>query len=125
MCIAAFHLARQGRECCRRAPFYVVNPFLSNLWTPKLWYNVYVQAVALGAAVQAGILEGQVSNVMVMDIWQASLMRAYAKQRLKEDKELARAQGISDDAFSDDDFSDDSFSDGEVKLHSRLGNIVF
>ena len=83
--------------------------------------DVNVQAVALGAAVQAGILEGRVSNVMVMDIWQASLMRAYAKQRLKEDKELARAQGLSDDAFSDDDFSDDDFSDDEVKPHPRLG----
>lgn len=37
-------------------------------------------AVALGAAVQAGIYEGNVSDVMVMDIWQASLMRAYATQ---------------------------------------------
>ena len=68
-----------------------------------------LQAVALGAAVQAGILEGQVSNVMVMDIWQASLMRAFAKQRLKQDKELAAAQGI-------DDFS----SDDDVKIHQML-----
>lgn len=37
-------------------------------------------AVALGAAVQAGIYEGNVSDVMIMDIWQASLMRAYASQ---------------------------------------------
>ena len=37
-------------------------------------------AVALGAAVQAGIFEGSVSNLMVMDVWQASLMRAYARQ---------------------------------------------
>lgn len=41
-----------------------------------------VQAVALGAAVQAGILQGDVADVMVMDIWQASLMRAFAEQRL-------------------------------------------
>ena len=41
-------------------------------------------AVALGAAVQAGIYEGNVSDVMVMDIWQASLMRAYATQLEKQ-----------------------------------------
>ena len=43
-----------------------------------------VQAVALGAAVQAGILQGDVSDVMVMDIWQASLMRAFAEQQLRD-----------------------------------------
>ncbi len=48
-----------------------------------------MQAVALGAAVQAGVYEGSVSNVMVMDIWQASLMRALAKQKLKDDEKLA------------------------------------
>ena len=41
-------------------------------------------AVALGAAVQAGIYEGNVSDVMIMDIWQASLMRAYAAQIEKQ-----------------------------------------
>ena len=45
-----------------------------------------VQAVALGAAVQAGVYEGQVSDLMVMEVWQASLMRAFAAQ-------LAREQG--------------------------------
>lgn len=47
-------------------------------------------AVALGAAIQAGIYEGNVSDVMIMDIWQASLMRAYAAQIEKE-------QGTLDD----------------------------
>ena len=37
-------------------------------------------AVAMGAAVQAGIYDGQFSDLMVMDVWQATLMRAYAKQ---------------------------------------------
>ena len=43
-----------------------------------------MQAVALGAAVQAGILQGDVADVMVMDIWQASLMRAFAEQQLRD-----------------------------------------
>lgn len=43
-----------------------------------------MQAVALGAAVQAGILQGDVADVMVMDIWQASLMRAFAEQQLQD-----------------------------------------
>ena len=42
------------------------------------------QAVALGAAVQAGILQGDVADVMVMDIWQAGLMRAFATQQLRD-----------------------------------------
>jgi heat shock protein 1/8 len=46
-------------------------------------------AVALGAAVQAGIYEGNVSDVMIMDIWQASLMRAYATQLEKEQEQDA------------------------------------
>lgn len=37
-------------------------------------------AVALGAAIQAGIYEGNVSDLMIMDVWQASLMRAYASK---------------------------------------------
>ncbi|GIL56890.1 hypothetical protein Vafri_12177, partial [Volvox africanus] len=43
------------------------------------------EAVALGAAVQAGILQGEISNLMVIDQWQASLMRALAKLQLQSD----------------------------------------
>lgn len=43
-------------------------------------------AVALGAAVQAGIYEGQVSDLMVMDVWQASLMRAFAQLQLEREQ---------------------------------------
>ncbi|DBA67062.1 TPA: hypothetical protein ACH3X2_001393 [Trebouxia sp. C0005] len=52
------------------------------------------EAVALGAAVQAGILEGQVSDVMVLDVWQANLMRAFARQRLQQDERLAAEAGL-------------------------------
>ena len=41
-----------------------------------------MQAVAIGAAMQAGLYDGIVSGVMVMDIWQATLMRAFATQQL-------------------------------------------
>lgn len=61
-----------------------------------------MQAVALGAAVQAGILEGQVSDVMVLDVWQANLMRAFAKQRLQEDLAASTAPDDDDDAFSEE-----------------------
>jgi heat shock protein 1/8 len=43
-------------------------------------------AVAYGAAVQAGIYEGSVQDLMIIDVWQASLMRAYAKL-VQENKE--------------------------------------
>ncbi|KAL6761638.1 Hsp70 protein-domain-containing protein [Haematococcus lacustris] len=52
------------------------------------------EAVALGAAVQAGILQGEVKDLMVMDQWQASLMRALAQMKLKQDK-AARADVAS------------------------------
>jgi molecular chaperone DnaK len=41
------------------------------------------EAVALGAAIQAGILQGEVQDMMVMEQWQASLMRALAQMQLK------------------------------------------
>jgi hypothetical protein len=41
-----------------------------------------LQAVAIGAALQAGVYDGLVSGLMVLDIWQATLMRAFATQRL-------------------------------------------
>ena len=62
------------------------------------------QAVALGAAVQAGVLEGSVDSVMVMDIWQASLMRALATRQLEDEAAAAHdaategpAEGLLDD----------------------------
>ena len=55
-------------------------------------------AVALGAAIQAGVYEGNVSDVMIMDVWRASLMRAFAKAI---DKDRA------DEASSEDDPPDD------------------
>ena len=48
--------------------------------------------MALGAAVQAGIYDGQVSDLMVIDVWQASLMRAFARQVEKERAQQAGEQ---------------------------------
>jgi heat shock 70kDa protein 1/2/6/8 len=47
------------------------------------------QAVALGAAVQAGMLEGSLPDMMVMDIWQAGLIRALAAQQLRDNPGVA------------------------------------
>ena len=75
-----------------------------------------MQAVALGAAVQAGVYEGSVSNVMVMDIWQASLMRALAKQKLKDDRELAEELEIEGGAtLPDGDWEDEHVGDPEME----------
>lgn len=83
-----------------------------------------MQAVALGAAVQAGIYEGQVTDLMVIDVWQAALMRAYAKQVDKErraaERAAARAAGNDEVAAEDetDEESEDSTDDdwdGEVE----------
>lgn len=61
-----------------------------------------MQAVALGAAVQAGILEGQVSDVMVMDVWQANLMRALAQQRLRQDDQMAASLDLQGQDYLDE-----------------------
>ena len=45
-------------------------------------YEYVLQAVALGAAVQAGIFEGTVNDLAVMDVWQAALCRAIAADHL-------------------------------------------
>lgn len=42
-----------------------------------------MQAVALGAAVQAGMLEGTLGDLMVMDPLQAGLLRALAGRHTK------------------------------------------
>lgn len=58
---------------------------------------------------QAGILQGDVADVMVMDIWQASLMRAFAKQQLRETDSAADEMESStdDDEIEDEDEEDD------------------
>ena len=60
----------------------------------------YLQAVAIGAAIQAGIYDGLVSGVMVMDIWQATLMRAFATQQL--DGANAESEHGTEDSFDED-----------------------
>ena len=50
------------------------------------------EAVAIGAAIQAGIYQGDISKLYVMDSFQASLMRAMAVRKLgraAEDGEAA------------------------------------
>jgi len=88
------------------------------------------QAVALGAAIQAGLYEGSVSGLMVMDIWQATLMRAVATKKLKDDDDGARAllgvdsENLDDsESLEEEDFNDDEESD-EV-LMSDINQLGF
>jgi len=46
------------------------------------------EAVALGAAIQAGIYQGTVKDLMVLDPWKASLMRAFAKREIDQNPDL-------------------------------------
>ncbi len=39
------------------------------------------EAVALGAAIEAGRLQGEMEGVVVLDKWQATLARALAEQQ--------------------------------------------
>ncbi|GAB4820667.1 hypothetical protein N2152v2_007713 [Parachlorella kessleri] len=56
-------------------------------------------AVALGAAVQAGIYQGQVADLMVMDVWQASLMRALA-QHMEQQRQAQQGEGPGQPRYS-------------------------
>ena len=38
----------------------------------------------MGAAIQAGIYEGTIQGLAVMDVWQAALARAFAADRLAD-----------------------------------------
>lgn len=49
-----------------------------------------VSGVLLAAAHQAGILQGQVDGLMVMDQWQASLMRALAQLQLQASPDVRK-----------------------------------
>jgi heat shock 70kDa protein 1/2/6/8 len=48
-------------------------------------------AVAAGAAIYAGVLTGHIEDLMVLDVWQAALMRAYAKRELKTNAAVREA----------------------------------
>ena len=76
------------------------------------------EAVALGAAVQAGVLQGQIKGLMVMDQWQASLMRALAGMKLKSDpstKEKLRAKfELEDEEGSNQDQEGQEDGDGDI-----------
>ena len=61
-----------------------------------------LQAVALGAAVQAGILEGTVPDVMVMDVFQANLMRVLAGQQLQEAEDESEHYELDSDAETEE-----------------------
>lgn len=77
-----------------------------------------LQAVALGAAIQAGLYEGSVSGLMVMDIWQASLLRALATKKLTDDKETAQVlldKEDLDEFAVDDDEEDVDDNDDDAK----------
>jgi len=88
----------------------------------EAYFFWHVQAVALGAAIQAGLYEGSVSGLMVIDIWQASLLRALATKRLKDDSELAQevlGNDLPDETAADnldDDFDDNDLDDKHEEL---------
>lgn len=64
-------------------------------------------AVAYGAAVQAGIYEGSVKDLMIIDVWQASLMRAYAKL-------VQESQSTSDDGCDSAELGSNDWVDEDL-----------
>jgi len=82
------------------------------------------EAVAVGAAVQAGILDGQITDLMVMDVWQASLMRAFAQQQEAEEQGDAGGSRLGarlSEALVDD--FDDSDDEGEYLTEEEMDEL--
>ena len=81
-------------------------------------------AVATGAAVYAGVLSGHIEDLMVLDVWQAALMRAYAKRELKNNAATREAlfgadlQSTSGDSEGSDSF-DEEISDVEEEVGTK------
>lgn len=79
-------------------------------------------AVASGAAVYAGVLSGHIEDLMVLDVWQAALMRAYAKKELKENAAAREAlfgtgdEGADTGSDTGVDSFDERFSDVEEEV---------
>ena len=44
------------------------------------------EAVSLGAAVLAGIMDGDIKNMEVMSAWQAAMYKAFYEQQLEQEK---------------------------------------
>jgi molecular chaperone DnaK len=77
------------------------------------------EAVALGAAVQAGVLQGEVGDVMVLDQWQASLMRAAAQLALQQQPQ-AGAGGAAGGAADADAAGPAERADKVAALRKKL-----
>jgi molecular chaperone DnaK len=68
-------------------------------------------------AVQAGILQGDVDSLMVMDQWQASLMRALAQLQLKNS---AKARSKVEQKFDmDDDEGEEELLDDDFDAAAK------
>ena len=67
-------------------------------------------AVALGAAVQAGIYQGEVAGLMVIDPWKAALMRAFAARALERGEVDPAAVGVE---VGEEDVGDEVGEEGE------------
>lgn len=83
-------------------------------------------AVALGSAIYAGVLSGHIDNLVVMEVWQAALARAFAKQQLRDDPDAAAMylEGGDMRGETDDDSDDWGDSDGEDGLGVDDGGLA-
>lgn len=73
------------------------------------------EAVALGAAVQAGMMDGDVQGLEVLSPLQAALLRGFARKRLKEQKGTYKPlMGDPDSLDEDKDIDWDDETDDEV-----------
>jgi len=54
------------------------------------------EAVSLGAAVLAGILDGDIKDMNVMSAWQASMYRAFYEQQLKDEAKKVKNEASSE-----------------------------
>lgn len=53
------------------------------------------EAVSLGAAVLAGIMDGEIKNMEVMSAWQAAMYKAFYEQQLEREKNQKKSNEVS------------------------------
>lgn len=81
------------------------------------------EAVSLGAAILAGILDGDVTGMTVMSAWQAEMYRALGNLRLSDFEEEGDGEGEDEDEGKDEDEGEETKESPKTKQAGSSGTL--